>query len=162
MTNKIIAVCAQNGYTVNICPIIGDTNGCIVEFPPNILVEPKLDPYICTYIIIDNGLEIYHNNNGNIHCDTVNLQKYQIKPYIIVDIFRRCDIRNIPKELIIVKIDDEIFEAFYLFKLINLDMLVEEEDKEEKVIKSIQTMLYNNLSDYTDENFLTFLEEIEK
>ena len=93
--NKRQDYCLSNGFYIQIDGIAGETGGCKANFPRNILDNPT-DSFTNTYLILEDGLEIYGEKY-----EEIKINKIGIRPLIVSHILKHARILNISQDLIV-------------------------------------------------------------
>jgi hypothetical protein len=139
-----IGIAIINGFSVNIIPI-AEESGVNVEFPANFF--RGFDPILKTYLLVKDGLEIYRKAKKDCSCNTIELPKHMIRPYIMCDVLSIANQINVPTTLVIVKKDGQIYDLSKFCHMFSIKMDEEEEDKERRIMRTLPGVLYNNKID---------------
>lgn len=142
MISQQIYLCVINGYAIQVYPLPPSSNiGCIVDFPENLFLSPIIPAERRNYVYKDGKLnvymEIFMNNKVKYKDKSVEVSNYAFRPLIMSDIVKKMQQLQVSQELICVKIDDSLYEANTLLKMMFIELSKEEEKKEKQLISAL-------------------------
>lgn len=88
----------EHNYFVKVTGL-KEVDGCKVEYPKNLFNDVNYGKYL--YHLVDDGLEVYFNENDNTRVERYVIPKYARRIFILSDIILKCNHYDLSSSLIV-------------------------------------------------------------